>query len=282
MSHFTVLAIVDPEKDVMSQIEANMARYDENTSMDEYETSCWCINREAQGDARELAWLESGYADYAAVREQAHKDAEPIINVKIAAGEIPSHEEIERLVALCKSDNRDQETWESLLAARESHNVIEGECYRAITGPIAELETFLNSTHPLVDKPDPDCDECNGTGITTSTYNPDSKWDWWRIGGRWDGALLELTEIDDGQGGFNFSPIFETLKRNSDVVKNVAARDFKPFAILTPEGEWVERAKMGWWAVTWDEVGAETWEQRVKDIYAAYPDYLAVLLDCHI
>jgi hypothetical protein len=31
---------------------------------------------------------------------------------------------------------------------------------------------------------DPKCGECKGTGIYKSTYNPNSKWDWYSIGGR--------------------------------------------------------------------------------------------------
>jgi hypothetical protein len=44
--------------------------------------------------------------------------------------------------------------------------------------------------HPLWEKPDPECEDCNGTGVCKSTYNPASKWDWWQVGGRWSGTLL--------------------------------------------------------------------------------------------
>jgi hypothetical protein len=36
-------------------------------------------------------------------------------------------------------------------------------------------------------KPDPKCEECNGTGLEKSTRNPQSKWDWYSLGGRWTG-----------------------------------------------------------------------------------------------
>ena len=35
------------------------------------------------------------------------------------------------------------------------------------------------------------CDECEGLGTVLSTYNPASKWDWYEIGGRWEGELVE-------------------------------------------------------------------------------------------
>ena len=32
-------------------------------------------------------------------------------------------------------------------------------------------------------------------GNIISTYNPDSKWDWYEIGGRWSGMLLIKTSV---------------------------------------------------------------------------------------
>lgn len=37
--------------------------------------------------------------------------------------------------------------------------------------------------------PDPECDTCDGTGLYKSNRNPNSKWDWYQIGGRWGGHL---------------------------------------------------------------------------------------------
>lgn len=53
------------------------------------------------------------------------------------------------------------------------------------------------------------------------------------------------------------------------------------YAYVTPEGEWVEKGKMGWFGMSSDEV--EDWPER----YAAYFDALPketyfVQLDCHI
>jgi hypothetical protein len=45
--------------------------------------------------------------------------------------------------------------------------------------------------HPLKDQFNPDCEDCQGGGTRATSYNPRSKWDWWSIGGRWTGALVE-------------------------------------------------------------------------------------------
>lgn len=42
----------------------------------------------------------------------------------------------------------------------------------------------------------------NDRGEPISTYNPKSKWDWYRIGGRWDGWITGDERKSDG--GFNF------------------------------------------------------------------------------
>jgi len=41
-------------------------------------------------------------------------------------------------------------------------------------------------------KSDPKCPDCKGKGKYMTTYNPDSKWDWYQMGGRWSG-FFKLT-----------------------------------------------------------------------------------------
>jgi hypothetical protein len=55
--------------------------------------------------------------------------------------------------------------------------------------PYTDLAAKLAQEHPSYGKPAPDCDECTGSGRRQTTYNPDSKWDWFEVGGRWCGYL---------------------------------------------------------------------------------------------
>jgi len=50
-----------------------------------------------------------------------------------------------------------------------------------------ELEEKYDKEHPEHGKPDPKCEDCKGSGKRETTYNPDSKWDWYSLGGRWAG-----------------------------------------------------------------------------------------------
>lgn len=70
-----------------------------------------------------------------------------------------------------------------------------------------ELEVKLEEFR----KPDPKCEDCNGTGKRQTTYNPDSKWDWYSIGGRWAGYFIVKKGVTEERGapsllmeGFNY------------------------------------------------------------------------------
>lgn len=133
--------------------------------------------------------------------------------------------------------------------------------------------------HPMFGKPNPECEECKGTGLYKSTYNPNSKWDWWRIGGRWDGIIKNNPQ--ESENGFNFDSKHETLGNNMILVKDIK-EDNIPFAIVTPEGEWIEHGKMGWWGIVTDEKDKDNWKEIVKRVFEKYSDCIAVGCDLHI
>lgn len=143
-------------------------------------------------------------------------------------------------------------------------------------------QAFLGSIiehHPLKNNPDETCGNCNGTGLYETTRNPQSKWDWYVIGGRWDGVMCGLPEIDDGQGGFNFGDEYHTLERNYCRVDEVK---ITPFAIVTFDGTWIEKGAMGWWGIVTNEKDQQDWETQWERIKKAFGGYIAVSLDVHI
>jgi hypothetical protein len=151
------------------------------------------------------------------------------------------------------------------------------------------------------ESPDPDCEECHGSGTHPSQYNPDSKWDWYQIGGRWDGVICKLPPLDvdpvrDAQAEFaesmatgNMSAwlaktqaIHEQLSQASRNVCPVKDWDRDLHAVVTPDGVWHQCAEMGWWGMTRDEKNKEVWERELKDIQEKHIDQLIVGVDCHI
>lgn len=113
--------------------------------------------------------------------------------------------------------------------------------------------------------PDPECQSCRGTGRRLTTYNPQAKWDWWQLGGRWHGAL----------DGYNTQPLADYLQ---------AAEPFRPFALLMPDGRWIERGEMGWWGCVSNEKDREAWwQEALGELRQLDPAaHFLAAVDCHI
>jgi hypothetical protein len=135
----------------------------------------------------------------------------------------------------------------------------------------------------LPKEPDPECSDCNGSGEYLTNYNPDSKWDWYLVGGRWNGVVGNV-EVDTPD---TFGIALEDEENNTTTTENLLERvrydEFSGFAYLLPDGEWVERGKMGWFAVVRNESDVDAWKQSQINILEKYQKgYLAVGYDCHI
>ena len=106
-----------------------------------------------------------------------------------------------------------------------------------------------------------DAEETDSDGNIYSIYNPDARWDWWEIGGRWPGLL----------------------KVGNERVSSARVRDidfdsapFATFAVLTPDGEWEEQSEIGGLDPNWDK------SYRERFIDTAHPDMILTIVDCHI
>ncbi|MFT4471417.1 hypothetical protein ACMX2H_16055 [Arthrobacter sulfonylureivorans] len=107
-----------------------------------------------------------------------------------------------------------------------------------------------------------------------TTYNPDSKWDWYEVGGRWDKAVL----VTKNGEKVNSCKLYELDVDMSFVHGATHA--------LVKDGEWYERGRMGWFATVSDAMSEEEWDakalQMIKDAEAADPNQTITLVDCHI
>ena len=111
-----------------------------------------------------------------------------------------------------------------------------------------------------------------------SRYNPDSKWDWYSIGGRWSGFLC--TKEKDYEG----NPIRVNQAQFKDIdwdymIKN----DIIPFSYVTEDGEWCEKGEMGWWGMTANEMEQDDWADNFKRyLKLVEDDCLVTVVDFHI
>lgn len=142
-----------------------------------------------------------------------------------------------------------------------------------------------------------DFDHVDDDGNIYSTYNPDSKWDWWEVGGRWSGmqTLKDSGELTDSakMKELVFEPDHEAYKRALrfwDVVvdhkplnegeseddywtvykpeyfldyygnRETYARhmsEFRTYAVITPDGKWYAPGDMGYFGFS-SESGNES------------------------
>ena len=176
-------------------------------------------------------------------------------------------------------------------------------------------------------RPDEECwafmaDGCktDADGNIYTTYNPQSKWDWYVVGGRWDGFLIVNGEhVNTAHiGEIDFSPDEEAYKkalRFWDVVvshepaepdedcftffnedyyldyygdrETFARRQsgFMTHAVITPDGVWQERSEMGWFGFSNEtpKQGAD-WDEHYLErfIKNTDPKLMMTIVDCHI
>lgn len=163
------------------------------------------------------------------------------------------------------------------LSPEEQHKKWEKEVYEPREKRIREL----TRKHPMYNKPDPKCSECKGSGIEKTKYNPRSKWDWYVIGGRWDGEITGKAR-PSRDNGFNFGDEHHQVSYNNNKVNTMIEKKVIPYALVTPRGKWVQRGQMGWWGMSSDEESPEEWTKRVLKLYEKYKDNIAIGVDMHI
>lgn len=296
MSHFTTLVLLGDNPEGLSvdkQVERALVPFDENTEVEEYDKKCYCVGRAQQTAAMERARVGSG-VDIKKVREEYWEEVNGAVKELTSA----SWETEECREAKKKVESEIRPTWEERIKSLQEAEEV-------------ELGRMDKPT------PDPKCNECKGSGTCRSTYNPKSQWDWWVIGGRWNGALEPAYDPEANPGNYETCTICAgTGKRNDALGKKTRQenptytcngcggkgtkrtfiqaegpsngnmrpvreiKDFVPFAILTPDGEWHEEAKMGWWGMTSGE--DSDWPQKARAILKAHGGDFAVLCDLHI
>ena len=192
-------------------------------------------------------------------------------------------------------------------------------------------------------------------GDVYTTYNPNSKWDWYSIGGRFDGELMltdegRLNVVDEIERKYHIDIDLKSLREDSDYLRHVDTAPLKYikwftplseedkaelkrwweinidgdelkdgekkdehffwnpdwfmrrykdadtyikvkemmtfFAVLTPDGEWHEPSKMGWFACTDGEPEDELkWDLEFYDRFIKPnldSDLICTVVDCHI
>jgi hypothetical protein len=109
--------------------------------------------------------------------------------------------------------------------------------------------------------------EIGSEGEVYSDSNPNSKWDWYSLGGRWSGSI----ELNNSK------------KVDSAIKKNISnLNDIVCFSIIK-DGKFYESGLMGWWGFVSDEKDESEWENEFKKLISDLPDdTLISIYDLHI
>lgn len=116
--------------------------------------------------------------------------------------------------------------------------------------------------------------------FTTKTDNPHGEWDWYEIGGRWNGYLK-------GRAPPSAATVAEIIENNSVTVsslrRNQKLPSRLPAAIVTPTGQWVEKDSFVTTSYEWfvAERTKREWLQSVRRILDAFPQHIVVCVDVH-
>ena len=109
-----------------------------------------------------------------------------------------------------------------------------------------------------------------------TTSNPDGHWDYYNIGGRWDGLIQgELRPSKDN--GFNFDEEHHQLKYNIAKIDSLSPKEVERsiHSVITPEGEWVESEIFDMASMKFIPNKEEVLEtiKKYKDCYGVLVDY---------
>jgi hypothetical protein len=174
MSHFSLIAALPPGSDVESELNRRLERYNENRDVDprpDYE----------DGTPENFWWYKSLARDAKAVRENDHSVIRPYNPDLLGWSSAESRETPDEQWAKIKFD---AEVFESLPSPITWKAL--GEAYNR----------YYCEGHPYTDDSpylyDPESDRL----YKMTTYNPDSKWDYWRIGGRWSRYFPVVSGFD--------------------------------------------------------------------------------------
>lgn len=121
------------------------------------------------------------------------------------------------------------------------------------------------------------CEVCEGTG-TRPEWPVETSPEW----------IVECNGCNGCHGqGQHLKWPSEWADHAGDIMATLEAHTignaFVPAAVVTPDGEWHEEGRVGWWGVTIETVESPgDWRMCVQRLMEAHADTTAVIVDCHV
>lgn len=202
---------------------------------------------------------------------------------------------------------------EELLAPYDENLEVEPYVYKTMEEARAELVEYTAEEYTDEEVAKYFGAKLDEDGNLLTTSNPNSKWDWYSIGGRWGDEESDYGETvgetnwmrpaehleeckkfwKDYVEDNNLEPYTDPFLYRREYYKEkykslenyLKANTYKiGYALLTPDGEWHEPGQMGWFSslgTLEDELDFEmnAYERYIKDLP---PETPVTVVDCHI
>lgn len=253
MSHYLVAVLVsneEPVRDVMYHVENTLAPFDESLEVAPYVR--W--NKDILIQEQELSFekIKANILTYAYEQSEATSEEEAI---QWFYQNTPFKQD-PRPMTLCYRDV----VYEAI--SDYLPNLPTGE---ALWDIISDPENFFYAS--IIDQLE--------DGVYYSEYNPNSKWDWYSIGGRWEDLIVEEAVANPD---FYRANGFTTLNE-----LNVPLETFT-YALVDLDGNWREPGEMGWFGCSSSTPESkEAHRASIREyLDTLSPDTWVCFVDCHI
>ena len=256
MSHFTGLVILTPEYAKTHDLEESLDQYYEGREVEPYKV------RDVS-DAEKVNFLsfyknkENGGYDYETMRKFVEQ-AEFVMSFKDFQKKYDRADYNRYLCFIAMNENKDEfaEFWKNkfpdLFADFDFQYDEHGEDWNG--------EDWVKNPE-------------TGVWEEWSTYNPDSKWDWFDPMGRWSGFIKTKS------GEFVNEAMFGEIDFTDDKSDCFSLKN-PPYCVVI-DGKWYEKGQMGWWGISTGD--KENWDEEFAELIANIPaDSEVYNIDFHI
>jgi hypothetical protein len=290
MSHFCGLVILTPEYAEFNGMDDSLAKYDENLEAPEYRVS-------NLPDKDKWHFLE--YYSIKKSEDRQLKDNYETFKlgfIKFMRGKkgyMTQKKCMEEYSHMMPNGSKDE--WVDVLICINQDKFAEffkqgyPELWDKFEETYAEFGDDWNSNNWRKDE--------DGVWAEYSEYNPDSKWDWYCVGGRWRNSILtksgEFVDIckfgemvlepypedayEDGEDWLG-----NPCKQLKEGFEWHYSKDDMPFCLVI-DGVWYERGEMGWFACVSNEKDKNDWNNEVLNLLENIPaDSEVYSVDFHI
>lgn len=291
MSHFCGLVILTPEYAKVNGMDDSLAKYDENLETPEYR-KCDLSDNDKQ---RFLEYYLINKSEDKQLHEAYNKFKLGFITfMRGKKGYLTQKQYQEKY-----PNARDKETKKGWVFALIYENPEKWVEYFKKGYP-----EFWNSFEETYTKFGDDWNGNNwrkdedGVWAVYSSYNPNSKWDWYSVGNRWSNSIKtksgEFVDICKF-GEIDFEPYSDNCYEDGkDWLGNPCKKlkegyewhydnkDNFPFCVVI-DGVWYEKGDMGWWGMVANEKGEKEWNGEVAALLEKIPaDADVYNVDFHI